>query len=146
MTVPEGGRIEEKHVRTVCALSMNARIFDLTDAVSKKDNGAALRLLHALTDGNEKDKGSALGVLTMLSRNWENLLKTKLMLSEGMSEYDIQRATGQKPYPVKKQCEQCRRFTAEELEKKLRYMMELDRDIKSGNIDETLALELAVTG
>ena len=45
LTVPEGGRIEEKHVRSVCSLSVSARIFDLTDAVSKKDTGNALKLL-----------------------------------------------------------------------------------------------------
>ena len=145
LTVPEGGRIEEKHVREVCELSLNARIFDLTDAVSRGDTGTALKLLHALTDGARKDKSSALGILTMLGRNWENLLGVKMMLSEGMRESEIGAATGQKPYPVRKQCEQCRRFTEAELRKKLKDIMELDQAIKVGDIDESLALELAVT-
>ncbi len=146
LTVPEGGKIEEKHVRSVCSLSLNARIFDLTDAVSRHDTAGALKMLHAIVDGNENDRGFVLGVLSMISRNWENLLRSKLMLADGMRENDIQRATGQKAYPVKKQCEQCRRFTAAELEEKLKYTMELDQAIKTGNIGGMLALELAVAG
>lgn len=145
LTVPAGGKIEEKHVREVCSLSINARIFDLTDAVSRGDQGRALKLLHALTDGTKKDRSSALGVLTMLSRNWETLLTVKQMLEEGMREGEIAAQTGQKPYPVKKQCEQCRSFSKEELRKKLKDTMELDQAVKSGNITEELALELAVT-
>ena len=146
LTVSEGGRIEEKHVRSVCSLTPAARIFDLTDAVTRGDTGNALKLLHALTDGQERDKGAALGVLTMLFRNWENILKVKLLLAEGCPESEIARITGQKPYPVKKQCEQSRKLTFEELRKKLRSLMELDQAIKSGNIDDGLALELAVSG
>ena len=139
-------RIEEKHVRKVCSLSPAARIFDLTDAVTRGDTGSALKLLHALTDGQERDRGSALGVLTMLFRNWENILKVKLLLAEGFSESEIQKITAQKPYPVKKQCEQSRKLSFDELRKKLRYLMDLDQAIKSGNIDESLALSLAVSG
>ncbi|MBR6934916.1 MAG: DNA polymerase III subunit delta [Clostridia bacterium] len=146
LTVPEGGRIEEKHVRKVCSLSPAARIFDLTDAVTRGDTGSALKLLHALTDGQERDRGSALGVLAMLFRNWENILKVKLLLAEGFSESEIQKITVQKPYPVKKQCEQSRKLSFDELRKKLRYLMDLDQAIKSGNIDESLALSLAVSG
>ena len=146
LTVPEGGRIEEKHVRRVCALSPSVRIFDLTDAVTRGDTGNALRLLHSLTEGQEGDRGSALGVLTLLFRNWENILKVKLLLEEGRSENEIQRITGQKPYPVKKQCEQSRKLTFDELRNKLNYLMELDAAVKSGNIEERFALSLAVSG
>lgn len=147
LTVPEGGRIEEKHVRQVCSLSVNVKIFDLTDAVSLKDTSRALKILYGLLENEEKDKVSfALYILTMLSRTWENLLTAKLMLSEGLRESDIASVTGQKPYPVKKQCEQCRRFKEDELREKIASIVELDKAIKSGNMDAILALELAVAG
>ncbi len=145
--VPDGGRIEADHVRKVCCLSENAGIFELTNAISVKDTGRALRLLHALLeDKDEKRKASPLGILTMISRNWENLYRTRLMLDEKLGESEIQRRTNQKPYAVKKQCEQCRRFTASELRRKLEYVQELDQAVKTGNITDTVALELAVTG
>ncbi|MBO7407173.1 MAG: DNA polymerase III subunit delta [Clostridia bacterium] len=144
--VPEGGRIEAKHVRNVCCLSETAGIFELTGAMSVKDTGRALRLLRALLEDKEdKRKASPLGILTMISRNWENLYRTRLMLDEKLSESEIQRRTNQKPYAVKKQCEQCRRFTAEELRRKLEFVQELDQAVKTGNITDTVALELAVT-
>ncbi len=142
--VPQGGRIEERHVRAVCTLSLSARIFDLTGAISEGETGKALKLLHAIVDDREKS-GSPLGILTMIARNWESIYRAKIMLKDGFTEQDIARMTGQKPYPVKKQCEQSRRFTQEELRKKMDLAAGLDRAIKTGLLDDITALEIAVT-
>jgi len=140
--VPDGAQITETDVRKVCELSLSARIFDLTDAVVRGDRAGGLKILEALL----AEKESPLGILSMIGRAWSNLYKVKLLLSEGASQSDIQRRTGQKPYPVKKQCEQARRFSLEEIERELKLVLDMDLAVKTGEITDRLALELVVLG
>lgn len=140
--VPDGGRITETEVRKVCELSLAARIFDLTDAVVRRDRAGGLKILEALL----AEKESPLGILAMIGRAWSNLYKVKLLLSEGASQAEIQTRTGQKPYPVKKQCEQAGRLSLEEIGRELSRVLDMDLMVKTGQLTDKLALELTVLG
>ena len=71
--------IQEQHVLQVCTLSLSARVFDLTDAVSQGNHRKAYQILQVLLD----EKQSALGILSLLSKNWISMYEAKQIMAEG---------------------------------------------------------------
>jgi DNA polymerase-3 subunit delta len=134
--------ITESEVEMLVPYSQDAVIFDLVDALGRRDGRTAAETLHRLLEEGEHP----LGLLGMIVRQFRLLVQVKELKARGTSSRDIARALKIHPFPASKLYRQATHFTAAQLEKIYRHLSETDVEIKRGKIDPGLALDLLVAG
>ncbi len=127
-------------IDAVCVRQITGRIFDLTDAVSAGDKEAALHHYSTMLQLREKPAG----LLAMLTSHFNRLLLTKDLLAHGRNSRDVASTLGIKQYPADKYCAQCRNYSLEKLRKATELGLKLDKDFKSGNMEEAIACEFYI--
>lgn len=141
LLVGDGDVIREHHVESACSLSLSARVFDLTDAVSLGNKTKAFAILQALLD----DRESPQLILALLSRNWVSLYHAKKIVESGGGQGDIQRNLSVAPFVAKKLWEHSKKISAEAILDKIMLSTRMDESVKSGLIKDTNALELLIS-
>ncbi len=136
----QGETIEEAHVRSVCALSVAAKIFDVTDAIAMKNREKAFLSLRALIE----DKEPPQLILTMISRHWLQLYHVKKLTDEGISQNALSERLGLKGFIAKKLQLQAKHFTLSEIKNKIDACLSLDEAVKNGSVKDVTAIELLV--
>jgi DNA polymerase-3 subunit delta len=115
-------------------------IFDLVDCVGRRQTDKALNLLHHLLDDGE----APLYLLAMLARQIRILLQIKDLQAQHLTQQEIARRLSLHPFVVKKGYTQAQNFTMAELESAHRRLVKADWQIKTGQADDVLALDLLV--
>lgn len=140
--VGEGGTIQEADVAALTPYVPEESIFDMVDALGKRDGQTAIRLLHhLLRDGEE------LGLFGMIVRQFRLLLQAKEHLSGGGGRGGaLAKALGVHPYVGEKLEAQSRNFSLADLDAIYHRLLEVDRRIKTGQMDAVLALDVLVAG
>lgn len=138
--VGAGGRIRVEDVRALSPAARQSRVFDLTDALARRDNKAALALLHELLAGGE----SPLGIVALTAFTTRSLLQVKSLAERGMRPAQIAQAAGMAPFVVEKSLAAARRFSFAQLEAAHRSLLEIDTALKSSRMTPELALDLLV--
>ncbi len=140
---PTPGRAARSAVETVRALTPVARqgyIFDLTDALARRDRARALTLLHELLAQGE----SPLGIVAITASQTRAMLKVKSLGERGMRPFQIAQQTGLNPFVVEKSLPLARKFTFEELEATHRRLLDVDLALKRSRMTPEMALDLLV--
>ncbi|MEA3342420.1 MAG: DNA polymerase III subunit delta [Chloroflexota bacterium] len=119
-----------------------AVIFDMVDALGRRDGRTAAQTLHRLLDEGEHP----LGLLGMIARQFRLLIQVKELKAKGISKSAIAKTIGLHPFPTGKLYNQATHFTAAQLEVVYRHLLDIDVDIKSGKIEAETALDLLVAG
>src|SRR5512146_2487805 len=73
--VGEGGEIGVDDVRALTPVARQSKVFDLTDALARRDTSAALALLHELLANGE----SPLGIVALTAFQTRSLMQVKLL-------------------------------------------------------------------
>lgn len=95
----EGDRVTRSDIETMCTPSVDAAVFDLTDAVSARSVGKALGVLGDLLATGEDPNG----LITLLSNHMRQLYAARILLEQGKGEEDLMRfAKVSHPYVAKK--------------------------------------------
>lgn len=133
--------VEPEDIDELCWVSRDTKIWDMTDALGKRDREAVFRHLEELLAGH----AAPASVFFSIARHLKNLCE---VVSAGERGEDLTRAAhalGLKPFPARKIAEQSRNFTAEGLRRAVMILAELDADMK-GRKDQRpdLTLEIAV--
>lgn len=126
-------RIDLTLVNLICRPDMRGSIFDLTDAISKGDSAEALRLLHLLWSNKEPSQI----ILTMLARHFKQLL-----CAHEWAQSELVKGLSVQPFVAKRLKEQQGRFTVSMLESLYDACYQADYGIKTGKMDDNLALEI----
>jgi DNA polymerase-3 subunit delta len=129
-------------VDAVVPYAQAAVIFDLVDALGRRDGRAAAQTLHRLLDAGEHP----LGLLSMIVRQFRLLIQVKELKAEGANPQTIAKELGIHPFPARKLHNQATYFTTAQLEAVYRHLLETDVAIKSGEIEAEVALDLLVAG
>jgi DNA polymerase-3 subunit delta len=128
-------------VRLLTPASRDADIFALVDAVVEGRAPAALRLLRQMLEQGEHPGG----LQAMISRQLRNLVRAAELIDHGAPQAAIGDATGvTHQFPLGKLIRQASALGAAGAEQALREVEASDFAVKSGRIDEALALELLV--
>ncbi|HEC36284.1 MAG TPA: DNA polymerase III subunit delta [Anaerolineae bacterium] len=117
-------------------------IFDLVDALGRRDGQTAASTLQRLLDGGE----SPMGILAMIVRQFRLLIQVKELSQAGENPAGISRRLGLHPFPARKLHAQAANFTQAQLEQVYRHLLETDLQIKSGELTVKVALDLLVAG
>jgi DNA polymerase-3 subunit delta len=134
--------IAQADVDAVVPYAQAAIVFDMVDALGRRDGRTASQTLHRLLDAGEHP----MGLLAMVVRQFRLLIQVKELRSGGATSRDVAQALGLHPFPAGKLYNQANHFTAEQLEAVYRHLLDTDVDIKTGKIEPEVALDLLVAG
>jgi DNA polymerase-3 subunit delta len=134
--------ITRADVDAVVPYAQVAIVFDLVDALGRRDGHTAAQTLHRLLDAGEHP----LGLLAMIARQFRLLIQVKELKVEGATPRDVAKRLGIHPFPAGKLYNQATRFTTAQLEAVYRHLLDTDVAIKSGEIEAEVALDLLVAG
>jgi DNA polymerase-3 subunit delta len=129
-------------VDAVVPYVQEAVVFDLVDALGRRDGRTAAQALHRLLDAGEHP----MGLLAMIVRQFRLLIQVKELKANGATSRDVAQALKLHPFPAGKLYNQVTFFTAEQLEMVYRHLLDIDVAIKSGEIETEVALDLLVAG
>lgn len=129
------GEITRSDIDRVVSKAMGIKIFDLTDAIMKRDAALAMRVVNELRTSSE----SAFGILYLLESSAEKILKTKLTGSR--NKYEVASAVGVAPFVADKYIASAAGFETDKLIRMITRVPEIDFEIKSGKAEQWAALE-----
>jgi DNA polymerase-3 subunit delta len=136
----DGQTIGADDVRLLVSRARETSVFDLVDSLGRRQTARALELLHRLLDAGE----APLYLLTMLVRQVRILIQVSELRQQGLSAQEMAAELGLHPFVVEKGLDQARNFDLAQLEAAHRRLVETDWSIKTGTIEEVLALDLLV--
>lgn len=117
-------------------------VFALAQAICRRQVAQAVVLLNRLLDVEP-----ALKLLATLGSSFRRYLATARYRDLGMSADAIVRATGGKPFTIKRDLETARQWRVEQLERALEHFVEADLTLKtrsSGKAQERIVLEVLI--
>lgn len=136
--VGRDGVIGEAEIRLLTPSARVSRVFDLTDALSRRDRKRALALLHELLAAGE----SPLGIVAMTAYQTRALLQVKTLAERGMRAPQIAQAAGIAPFVVEKSLPLARQFSFAQLEGAHRTLLDIDKALKLSKTTPEMALDL----
>jgi DNA polymerase-3 subunit delta len=122
----DGARVEREHVEAVVAITREANVFDLTDAIGQGDHVRALEILARMFSTGEKDSGTAMRLLGMLLWHTRRLCTVKFAR-------DPADALNMKPFALRKLQQQASGFDERRLRAAYAGLARLDGDLKGGS-------------
>ena len=151
-------RLLDQELSKLLAYSANARAISVTDVkllVSGVRERSVFEMVEALAGGNGKQAVALLqsllaageqplGILGMIAWQFRLLLQVKELMSQGQSQDAAGAALGQKPFTMKKAWPQAQRFSLATLEWAMERLLETDIAIKTGQMEDRLALTMLV--
>lgn len=131
--------IEVDDVQAITADMSQGDIFAMVDALGLRDGRKALGILHRLLE--QQDYASIFG---MIVRQFRFLLLAREVLDRGGSEQDVTQKLKVLNFIGKKMTAQARHFTQQALEAIYHRLLEIDEDVKNGQISDDVALDTLV--
>jgi DNA polymerase-3 subunit delta len=134
----KGGVITPFDVEELVCKDLDGDIFEMISAIISKNKTKVLSMYNDFT----KSTQDMMGIIAMIGKSFKNLLTTNKLLKSGYSQNDIanyyQVSSGRAYYMVR----DAKAFKVEVLEEYVKKMATLDFQIKSGQIDKNIGLEL----
>lgn len=133
--------ITDEDVEQLCVIQIQNQIFDMVEAVARKNQKQALDLYYNLIALKEVP----VKILALIARQFNMLLKVKEMKRKGYQDSVIAEQTGLNAYFLKKKyIPQAAQFKQTQLEAALRSCVEADENIKTGRMSDILSVELII--
>lgn len=132
--------IEKEDIDSICTKSTESRVFHMIDALMTNESQKAMELLEDM----KVLKEPVIKILTLIARQFSGILKTKLLLNEGLSTGEITSRLGISPFITKKYMTHARNFSVSYLHDVLEECLKVDTDIKSSKVHDWTALQLFV--
>jgi len=134
--------VSVEDVRALVSRAREANIFDLVDCVGRRETARALQWLHYLLEQGEHP----LQILAMLGRQVRILIQVSELRKQGLVPQEIASQLAVAPWMADKFVDQAQKFDMAQLEAAHQRLVETDWAIKTGKMEETLALDLLVVG
>lgn len=124
-------------VSAVCKVTLEDRIFDMVDAVSRRDKKTTMMLYHDLLELKEPP----VKILSLLQSEYKRMFLIKEHADAGRYGQQIADALNIKEFVVKKRMPIVAKYTLPELSSVLKELVDADLSYKSGNLTDRMALE-----
>ena len=130
--------ITSQDVEDVCTILTSNRIFDMLRAIAEKNQKQALELYYDLLTLKESPRG----ILTLLGRQFQQLLLVRSLMAKGYGQPSIASKTGIAPFIIRRLMGQARNFTDEQLPAALADCAKAVEDVTAGRINDVMSVEL----
>ncbi|HKZ43753.1 MAG TPA: DNA polymerase III subunit delta [Anaerolineales bacterium] len=131
--------ISEEDVLKVSAVSDQARVFDLVDAMGKGQGKQAQILLSRLIENQDPRY-----LWSMIIRQFRLILQAREVLDAGGGRMGIEKELGVHSYVAGKLNEQASQFKLPALERIYQHLLELEDDVRLFKMDLPLAMEILI--
>lgn len=130
--------VTQKDIDEICIVQVTSQIFVMIDNLTAKNITKALHLYRELLFNREKP----LSILSLILRHFNILLQMKEAQKLHLNDKTAASNAGISPFFVRKYRSQSQNFTEKQIKSFLDFCLELENDIKSGRINEQIAVEL----
>jgi DNA polymerase-3 subunit delta len=138
---PEGGRVDRDTVEALTISDLEARAYELADALIEGDRDRALRLAEELRERGEE----VMHILFAILRQLRQARKAAAMLEGGASSQELASALRVPPFIAKQIAARASRADAAQLDRALEDLAELDYAVRgAANRDAGTALTLTL--
>ncbi len=120
--------------------NVDTDIFAMLDALSRVDKQKGILLLHNILQSGE----NTYKILALICSQFELMFCVKEMQEDGLSFSEIVRMLGVHEFRIKKAIQFAKGYSVSHLRKMLKRAYEVDKNIKSGILEQGLALELLI--
>ena len=132
--------IEATDVEAICANQINGKIFDMVDAIGRKEQKKALDLYYDLLMLKEP----AMRILYLVTRHFQILMQLRDMTGKGFDNKQMAAKAGVPEFAVRKYLGQAKSFSLTQLEEIVRASVQTDENINTGQMADQLAVELLI--
>ena len=133
--------IKHEDIDDICIKTLQSKVFDMIDAITRKDSAKAYELLDDMLVLKEPIQK----ISVLVARNFKNLLYIKEMRAKGYSPERISKETGMQNFVVNKYIRHSGAFSLEQLKNAVKDCLEIDVRVKTGRADPRLALETFIS-
>ena len=124
----------------VCTVYTESHVFDMVRSVAEKQQSKALELYYDLI----AQKEAPMRILYWITRQFNQLYQIKDLQSKGYPDHVIAERMGVRDFVVRKNKTLCQRFSLEELRKSIQICVEREEDVKTGRLNDRMAVELLI--
>ena len=129
--------VTTQDIDAIATKNIEYRVFDLSDKVAAGQASQALPLMQEMLRGGEQ----RLMLLALLQRHYRQLLLTRLMTQQRLSQAAIASVLGVPPFVVRRLAQSAQAYRVEELQKAYQLCIRQEYLVKSGQIAEEGSLE-----
>ena len=129
-------------IDAVCTKRLSNHIFDMVSAIAEKKQKKALELYYELL----AQKEPPMRIIFLIARQFNLLLQVKELLGKGYSNKMIGEKVGLPGFVAGKYVTQASRFKTEELREAMEACVETEEVVKTGKMNETMAVEMLIIG
>jgi len=140
--VGERTEIAESDVANIAGITIKTAVFEITNALAKKDVKRAFVVLDELTQLNEPIQR----LFIMITKRFGQYLLLKDLINAGVSEDVAVVKAGFSPNQKRFVVSESKAFTQKYLQSFVKRCNKLDLDIKNGRLSDRTALELLISG
>lgn len=133
--------LEPADIDKICSRQISGQIFEMIDAMSSKNRKKAFQLYYDLIALKEPP----MRILFLITRQYLQLYQIKEMQKQGLSGQALTAASGLSSYAIRKVSQRASRFSSEELKHCIEECAQMDEQIKTGLIRDSIAVELLIT-
>lgn len=120
--------------------NMDTNVFEMIDSLGRNRKDEAYQMLHNLLVSGEQ----VYKLLALLCSHFEIILSVREMKEEGKSFAEMKNILGIHEFRIKKAASFAEKYTLANLRKILQKTYEIDKNIKTGLLEPSLALELFI--
>ena len=132
--------ITEQVINQYIEVPIEQNIFKMMDAISTKEITTAIQILNQLVNNGEAE----IKIFFLINQQFRNILKTKLLLSEGHSSSTIASKLEIHPFVAKKAGQFASQFTVKQLKSIISMLEDVDTSMKSSGTAPMLLIEKAI--
>lgn len=132
--------IEAEDVEAIATEQTTNKIFDMVNAIAEHNQRRALDLYYDLLTLKEPP----MRIMYLITRQFNILLSVRDMARKGLDQQTMAQKAGIPPFAVKRNLTQAKGFTLEQLKDALREGVELEETVKTGRMNDQMAVELFI--
>ena len=132
--------IEQSHVIDSISGNVETNVYKMIDAVSSNNKDEAFEMLHNILHTGE----NLYYILAVIIGQFETILEVKELREEGNSLSQMQKILGIHEFRIKKAMSSGEKFSKNNIKETLIKLYEVDRNIKNGFLEGSLALEMII--
>jgi len=133
--------ITDEDVETICTVRVTNKVFDMVTAIVNRQTRKAIDLYDDLLTLKEPP----MRILFLIARQFNQLLQVKELMGKGMDKAGIASRLKIQPFVVGKIMPQSKQFSREQILSYVTLCVEAEEAVKSGRLQDRLAVELLIT-
>lgn len=132
--------ITAEDVEAIATEQTANKIFDMVNAIAEHNQRAALDMYYDLLTLKEPP----MRIMYLILRQFQILLNIRDMAGKGLDNQTMAQKAGIPPFAVRRNVTQAKGFTIAQLKEALKEGVELEEAVKTGRMDDRMAVELLI--